>query len=213
MLAGALFIAPFFLFSGASGTLADRIDKAAIARWVKVAEIGIMALGACGPVAAERAAAARRALLPRHALDGLRADQVRAAAAAPARRRARRRQRADRSRHLPRDPARHDPRRQHRALRPTARSSSASCGVVARVRPAGCRRVRFRRRRRRAGVDAPRPRAVARHRSPSCGHAASRPALLLPILAHLVVLAVRRDRRVGPAGASPRTCSSPTSTW
>jgi len=48
MIAGGLFIAPFFLFSGASGTLADRIDKAAIARWVKVAEIGIMALGAWG---------------------------------------------------------------------------------------------------------------------------------------------------------------------
>ena len=48
MLAGAVFIAPFFLFSGASGTLADRVDKAAIARWVKIAEIGIMAVGACG---------------------------------------------------------------------------------------------------------------------------------------------------------------------
>src|SRR4051812_10394099 len=48
MLAGALFIAPFFLFSGASGTLADRIDKSTIARVVKVAEIGIMALGAAG---------------------------------------------------------------------------------------------------------------------------------------------------------------------
>src|SRR3954452_13627084 len=48
MIAGGLFIAPFFLFSGASGTLADRIDKAAIARWVKIAEIGIMAVGACG---------------------------------------------------------------------------------------------------------------------------------------------------------------------
>jgi Na+/melibiose symporter-like transporter len=48
MVAGGLFIAPFFLFSGASGTLADRMDKAAIARWVKVAEIGIMALGAWG---------------------------------------------------------------------------------------------------------------------------------------------------------------------
>jgi hypothetical protein len=33
MLAGGLFIAPFFLFSGASGTLADRVDKAVIARW------------------------------------------------------------------------------------------------------------------------------------------------------------------------------------
>jgi acyl-[acyl-carrier-protein]-phospholipid O-acyltransferase/long-chain-fatty-acid--[acyl-carrier-protein] ligase len=48
MIAGAIFIAPFFLFSGASGTLADRIDKAAIARWVKIAEIAIMALGAVG---------------------------------------------------------------------------------------------------------------------------------------------------------------------
>jgi len=48
MLAGALFIAPFFLFSGASGTLADRIDKSSIARVVKIAEIGIMSLGAWG---------------------------------------------------------------------------------------------------------------------------------------------------------------------
>src|SRR6185312_16636338 len=48
MLAGAVFIAPFFLFSGASGTLADRVDKSFIARIVKVAEIGIMTLGAVG---------------------------------------------------------------------------------------------------------------------------------------------------------------------
>ena len=48
MLAGAVFIAPFFLFSGASGTLADRVDKSSIARIVKVAEIFIMALGAVG---------------------------------------------------------------------------------------------------------------------------------------------------------------------
>ena len=48
MVASALFIAPFFLFSGASGTLSDRFDKALIARWVKIAEIGIMALGAWG---------------------------------------------------------------------------------------------------------------------------------------------------------------------
>jgi acyl-[acyl-carrier-protein]-phospholipid O-acyltransferase/long-chain-fatty-acid--[acyl-carrier-protein] ligase len=48
MLASALFIAPFFLFSGASGTLSDRFDKALIARWVKIVEIGIMGLGAWG---------------------------------------------------------------------------------------------------------------------------------------------------------------------
>ena len=48
MLAGGIFIAPFFLFSGASGTLADRVDKAKIARWVKIVEIFIMAIGAAG---------------------------------------------------------------------------------------------------------------------------------------------------------------------
>jgi len=48
MVAGGLFIAPFFLFSGASGTLADQIDKSVIAKWVKLAEIGIMAFGAWG---------------------------------------------------------------------------------------------------------------------------------------------------------------------
>jgi acyl-[acyl-carrier-protein]-phospholipid O-acyltransferase/long-chain-fatty-acid--[acyl-carrier-protein] ligase len=48
MVAGGLFIAPFFLFSGASGTLADQVDKAIIARWVKVAEMAIMAVGAWG---------------------------------------------------------------------------------------------------------------------------------------------------------------------
>ncbi len=48
MLAGAIFIAPFFLFSGAAGTLADRLDKATIARRVKIAEIAIMAVGAFG---------------------------------------------------------------------------------------------------------------------------------------------------------------------
>jgi len=41
MLSGGLFIAPFFLFSGASGTLARRTDKAVIARWVRLREIAI----------------------------------------------------------------------------------------------------------------------------------------------------------------------------
>ena len=48
MLAGAVFIAPFLLFSGASGTLADRIDKAKVARWTKLAEIPAVAAGAAG---------------------------------------------------------------------------------------------------------------------------------------------------------------------
>ena len=84
MLAGAVFIAPFFLFSGASGTLADRVDKSFIARIVKVAEIGIMTLGAVGLWQESAAAPLRRALLPRHPFNRLRPDQVRAAAAAPA---------------------------------------------------------------------------------------------------------------------------------
>ena len=48
MMAGGVFIAPFFLFSGASGTLADRMDKSRIARIVKVVEIAIMLIGASG---------------------------------------------------------------------------------------------------------------------------------------------------------------------
>jgi predicted MFS family arabinose efflux permease len=48
MLAGAVFISPFLLFSGASGTLADRIDKARVARWTKLAEIPVVAGGVAG---------------------------------------------------------------------------------------------------------------------------------------------------------------------
>lgn len=44
--AAGVFIAPYVLFSGLAGSLADRRDKAVIARWVKVAEIVFMALGA-----------------------------------------------------------------------------------------------------------------------------------------------------------------------
>jgi hypothetical protein len=47
-LAGALFILPFFLFSATAGQLADKYDKARIMRVVKLAEIGIMTVGAIG---------------------------------------------------------------------------------------------------------------------------------------------------------------------
>ena len=47
-LAAGLFILPFFLFSGTSGQLSDKLDKAKIAVWVKTAEIGIMCVGAYG---------------------------------------------------------------------------------------------------------------------------------------------------------------------
>lgn len=47
-LAAGIFILPFFLFSAAAGQLADRADKAGIARIVKLAEIGIMFVAAAG---------------------------------------------------------------------------------------------------------------------------------------------------------------------
>ena len=44
--AQALFILPFFLFSATAGQLADKYDKATVIRWVKAAEIVIMACAA-----------------------------------------------------------------------------------------------------------------------------------------------------------------------
>lgn len=45
-LAGALFIIPFFLFSATAGQLADKYDKALIAKLVKVLELVLMLIGA-----------------------------------------------------------------------------------------------------------------------------------------------------------------------
>lgn len=47
-LSTGLFILPYFLFSAIAGQVADTIDKARLVRWVKSAEIGIMALGLLG---------------------------------------------------------------------------------------------------------------------------------------------------------------------
>lgn len=47
-IATGLFILPFFLLSALSGQLADQRDKAMIIRWIKFAEILIMAVGASG---------------------------------------------------------------------------------------------------------------------------------------------------------------------
>jgi 1-acyl-sn-glycerol-3-phosphate acyltransferase len=47
-LAAGIFILPFFLFSATAGQLADKYDKATLARLVKVLEIGIMAVAAVG---------------------------------------------------------------------------------------------------------------------------------------------------------------------
>ena len=47
-IATGLSLIPFFLLSALSGQLADTMDKAKIIRWVKTAEIGIMAIGGAG---------------------------------------------------------------------------------------------------------------------------------------------------------------------
>jgi acyl-[acyl-carrier-protein]-phospholipid O-acyltransferase/long-chain-fatty-acid--[acyl-carrier-protein] ligase len=47
-IAGALFIAPFFLLSGLGGELADRFDKAAMARRIKLVEIGAAGVAVLG---------------------------------------------------------------------------------------------------------------------------------------------------------------------
>ncbi len=47
-LAGAVFIAPFFLLSALGGELADRYDKAIVARRLKLAEIGVAIIAAAG---------------------------------------------------------------------------------------------------------------------------------------------------------------------
>jgi 1-acyl-sn-glycerol-3-phosphate acyltransferase len=45
---GAILILPFVLFSATAGQLADRFRKSVLVRWVKLAEIGIMAIAAVG---------------------------------------------------------------------------------------------------------------------------------------------------------------------
>ena len=47
-LAAGLFILPFFLFSATSGQLADKYDKALIARWTKLLEVAIMVVALAG---------------------------------------------------------------------------------------------------------------------------------------------------------------------
>ncbi|MCM2277033.1 MAG: MFS transporter [Oligoflexia bacterium] len=46
--AGGIFILPFFLFSATSGQLADKYEKTTVMRWVKLAEIAIMAVATIG---------------------------------------------------------------------------------------------------------------------------------------------------------------------
>lgn len=46
--AAGLFIAPFFLFSAPAGQLADKFEKSALIRWIKLGEIALMSLAAVG---------------------------------------------------------------------------------------------------------------------------------------------------------------------
>ena len=46
--AGGVFILPFFLFSATAGQIADKYEKSRIIRFIKLAEIGIMALATLG---------------------------------------------------------------------------------------------------------------------------------------------------------------------
>lgn len=47
-LIGAVFILPFFIFSGLAGVLADKYDKAFLARCVKILELGLMLIATIG---------------------------------------------------------------------------------------------------------------------------------------------------------------------
>ncbi|GGC12435.1 acyl-[ACP]--phospholipid O-acyltransferase [Novosphingobium endophyticum] len=47
-IATGLFILPYFLFSALAGQLADMIDKAKLIRWIKLAEVAIMAVALAG---------------------------------------------------------------------------------------------------------------------------------------------------------------------
>ncbi|RZK00868.1 MAG: acyl-[ACP]--phospholipid O-acyltransferase [Novosphingobium sp.] len=48
VIATGLFMLPYFLFSALAGQLADRIDKARLVRWIKLAEVAIMTIGLAG---------------------------------------------------------------------------------------------------------------------------------------------------------------------
>ncbi|MEO6153380.1 MAG: MFS transporter [Croceibacterium sp.] len=63
-IASGLFILPFFVLSALSGQLSDMRDKAVIIRWIKLAEIGIMAVGAVGLVMAWQGLLTTRLAIP-----------------------------------------------------------------------------------------------------------------------------------------------------
>ncbi|MFD2579489.1 hypothetical protein ACFSTD_14755 [Novosphingobium colocasiae] len=106
VIATGLFTLPYFLLSALAGQVADRIDKARLIRWIKVAELGIMVVGLIG-FAASSIPLLLGAIFP----DGrpfhlLRPGQILDPAAASFSSRDHGRHRADRGRDLPGDPGR-----------------------------------------------------------------------------------------------------------
>ena len=110
-LAGAIFILPFFVLSGLGGQLADRYDKAMIARRLKLAEMLAVLVAVAGShYGSVPMLFVALALFGRH-FDPVRADQIRHPARPSAKIGTARRQRPDRGRDLHRHSAWRDRRR------------------------------------------------------------------------------------------------------
>jgi MFS family permease len=62
--ATAVFVLPFVLFSATAGQLADMRDKTKIIRWIKLAEIVIMSVGATGLILAARGMSVETLAIP-----------------------------------------------------------------------------------------------------------------------------------------------------
>ena len=105
--AGAVFMLPFLLLSALGGQLADKFDKAALARQLKAAEIaaaGYLRAGTLPPVHSRHDV---RAVLVRRRLGPVRTRQIRHPSRPPATPGASQGERLDRGRHLCGDPGRH----------------------------------------------------------------------------------------------------------
>ena len=99
-LAGAIFIAPFFFLSGIGGEIADRFDKAVVARSVKLAELAATVVAAIGFGLALDPRPDHLARAVRRARGAVRAREVRHPSRSPQDVGAAVRQRADRGRDL-----------------------------------------------------------------------------------------------------------------
>nr|CBA06815.1 hypothetical protein NME_1256 [Neisseria meningitidis alpha153] len=76
-LGALLFILPYFLFSSLSGQLGNKFDKAVLARWVKVLEMIIMAVGGIRVLYPVCPAAFGVSVLHGRAIDAVRAAEIR----------------------------------------------------------------------------------------------------------------------------------------